>query len=228
MLKKKKKCSDWKVAFWRCRLTAVLSQYKTKDQGFESDENALYLHSDQGAVLRAEHYAGWHNTLITPGFMFRWRKSALVWEPSKNKFSVAYFETLDVLQHNKSDCGVSSKEEFRLCLWKEFHKRQVLLWLVILWWSEEGGQIIYESPVCDPTGFLAAPKSESVCLLVPSQPQAGTWGMVESGYDTSDPLVFVQVSPLSPYCQSEECTSVDMSLWNTSEMELQCWSFAMT
>lgn len=35
--------------------------------------------------------------------------------------------------------------------------------------------------------------------------------------DSSDPLVFLLVSPLSPYCQSEECTSVEMSLWDTTE-----------
>lgn len=35
--------------------------------------------------------------------------------------------------------------------------------------------------------------------------------------DSSDPLVFLLVSPLSPYCQSEECTSVEMSLWDTTQ-----------
>lgn len=30
--------------------------------------------------------------------------------------------------------------------------------------------------------------------------------------DSSDPLAFLLVSPQSPYCQSEECTSAEMSL----------------
>lgn len=192
---------------------AVLSQYKKRIKALRGMK-CLTPAFNRGAALRAEQYPVWHNTLITPGFVFRKRESALVWEPSRRLNSQWHILRLWLY------CSMSNKAD---CLWcffwggiltvslkrseAEFHKRQVLLWLVILWWSEEGGPIIrwhamtatlllvnpplitrwsvvkqLRMPSLWPDAcFLAVPKGGSVCLLVPSQPQAGTWGMVVSG-----------------------------------------------
>lgn len=71
---------------------------------------------------------------------------------------------------------------------------------------------------------LVVPRSRlSVCSSLLNSAAAACWLQQEhevqlcQEYDSSYPLVFLPVSPLSPYCQSEECTSVETSLWNTTE-----------
>lgn len=68
---------------------------------------------------------------------------------------------------------------------------------------------------------ISSLRTDLRCLIVPrGRPSmsAARWLQQEyevqmcQEYDGSNPPVFFLVSPLSPYCQSEECTSGEMSL----------------